>query len=554
MLLSVEHLKLCLKDKATPLVSDVSLQIRHDEVLALIGESGSGKSIVAMSALRLLPPGIYIGGGRIAFDGADLTNPSPKQLRNLRGKDVGIVFQDPMTSLNPSKRCGEQVSENLLAHRLTGRKTAKIKTLELFEKVRLPSPETTFYKYPHQLSGGQKQRVMIAMAMICSPKLLIADEPTTALDAVIKKEIVALLSQLKRETKMGLLFISHDLSLVSGFADRVAIMKSGELVEQGAVSEVFDTPAHPYTKALVATHSAFKKSLKRLPTIEDVQTFDFEKNTASHQYVSEKRKALYFNKPPLLSAKGLEKIYTVKSPFKKPTVLHAVRNLSFDIYEGETIGLIGGSGCGKSTLGNLLVQLTRPTAGDLFYGGEPIIAVNGRRKKSLCRDIQMIFQDPYASLNPMMSVGNAIVEPMKAHGLHGSDRARKAKGLELLEQVGLGESFFHRKPAELSGGQRQRIGIARALSLTPKLIVCDEVVSALDVSSQAKTLNLLNDLKDAFGLTYIFISHDLSVVRHISNRIFVMNDGQIVEAGYPDQICSNPQSPYTKSLVGTLSL
>ncbi|MCB0443299.1 MAG: ABC transporter ATP-binding protein, partial [Flavobacterium sp.] len=459
------------------------------------------------------------------------------------------IFQEPMSSLNPSLQCGFQVAEILTRHTSLPKKEIKTEVLSLFEKVKLPNPKELFNKYPHQISGGQKQRVMIAMAIACKPKILIADEPTTALDVTVQKEIIHLLKDLQQETKMSILFISHDLSLVSEIANRVLVMYKGEIVEQGNAKAIFENPQHNYTKALIASRPSLEFRLKRLPTIQDFLSERGKSEVVSAEERKENQKKIYA-KAPLLEVKNVEKEYlSTVGLFGKKLSFKAVDDVSFKIYEGETVGLVGESGCGKSTLGNAILQLDKATAGQIFFKGNDITKLNKDEIRKLRKEIQLIFQDPYSSLNPRIPVGKAIMEPMKVHGLYKNDAERKAKTIEILERVGLGEDFFNRYPHEFSGGQRQRVGIARTIALQPKLIVCDESVSALDISVQAQVLNLLNELKENFGFTYIFISHDLAVVKYMSDQVLVMNKGKIEEMADADELYANPKSEYTKKLI-----
>jgi peptide/nickel transport system ATP-binding protein len=460
-----------------------------------------------------------------------------------------MIFQEPMSSLNPSMKCGQQVEEILLQHTNLSKSEAKTETLSLFEKVKLPSPQRIYNTYPHEISGGQKQRVMIAMAIACKPKILIADEPTTALDVTVQKEIIQLLKQLQSEEEMSIIFISHDLALVSEIANRVLVMYKGDIVEQGEVSKIFKTPEHIYTKALLSSKPSLSVRLKRLPTIKD-----FMENITKSDIITKKERenshSKLYAKTPLLEVINLEKEYISKSGwFGKPESFMAVNNISFKLYEGETLGLVGESGCGKSTLANAILQLDKATSGQILYRGIDINKLPSSEVRKLRKDIQIIFQDPYASLNPRIPVGKAIMEPMKVHHIGESNEERKTMVLDLLQKVGLDESFFSRYPHEFSGGQRQRIGIARAIALQPKLIICDESVSALDISVQAQVLNLLNDLKDNFEFTYIFISHDLSVVKYMSDQLVVMNKGKIEEIADADKIYNNPVQEYTKKLI-----
>jgi len=463
-----------------------------------------------------------------------------------------MIFQEPMSSLNPSMKCGPQVTEILLEHTTLSKKEAKAETLRLFEKVKLPRPESIYDVYPHQISGGQKQRVMIAMAIACKPKILIADEPTTALDVTVQKEILLLLKSLQQETEMSIIFISHDLALVSEISNRVVVMYQGKIVEQNSASALFLQPKETYTKALLASKPSTTERLKKLPTVKN-----FLENTISdvveNKSEREKRHQEIYAQSPLLEVVNVEKEF-VSNPglFQPKTSVKAVNDVSFKIYEGETLGLVGESGCGKSTLGNVILQLDKATAGKVFYHGRDITKISKTELRKLRKEIQLIFQDPFSSLNPRIPVGKAIMEPMEVHRLYKNNKERKQKTLELLHRVGLDESHFNRYPHEFSGGQRQRIGIARTIAVEPKLIVCDESVSALDISVQAQVLNLLNELKDKFGFTYIFISHDLAVVKYMADQLLVMNQGKIVEQGDADHIYANPEKEYTQKLIDAI--
>jgi peptide/nickel transport system ATP-binding protein len=552
IILNIKNLSLSFKtyQAVNQVLFNVSFQLKKNEILGVVGESGSGKSVSSLAILGLLPKKQTIfNSGEIIFHEDNLLNYQNEDFRKLRGQKIAMIFQEPMTSLNPSLTCGNQVIEILQEHLGLSNSTAKQEVLLLFEKVKLPDPEVIYNKYPHQISGGQKQRVMIAMAIACKPDVLIADEPTTALDVTVQKEIIALLKDIQQDTGMSIIFISHDLSLISEISDRVVVMYKGTIVEQGQVLEVFHTPQHEYTKALINSRPSVKERLKILPTISD-----YLNNTMQSDVVSvENRKAhhkILYDKAPLLSVVNIEKSFITKGfLFNKNTEFKAVNDVSFNLYEGETLGLVGESGCGKSTLGNAILQLDKATSGQLFYKGNDITNISKSELRSLRKEIQLIFQDPYSSLNPRIPVGKAIMEPMKVHKLYANDKERKEKTLELLKRVGLEEAHFYRYPHEFSGGQRQRIGIARTIAVNPKLIICDESVSALDISVQAQVLNLLNELKDNFGFSYIFISHDLAVVKYMSDQLVVMNKGRIEEIGEADDIYANPQTNYTKSLI-----
>ncbi|MFK7781200.1 ABC transporter ATP-binding protein [Psychroserpens sp.] len=550
-LLDVKDLSISFfNEKETEIIHHISYHLETNEILGIVGESGSGKSVSTLAILGLLPKGISkITSGSINFNGQNLTTLSTKAFQNIRGNEIGMIFQEPMSSLNPSMTCGKQVVEILLQHTKLSKVEAKAETISLFEKVKLPLPKRVFKVYPHEISGGQKQRVMIAMAIACKPKLLIADEPTTALDVTVQKDIIKLLKQLQTEENMSVLFISHDLALVSEISDRILVMYKGDIVEQGPVLDIFHKPQHTYTKALLSSKPSLEIRLKRLPTIKDFMEGKSVNDMVSTTQRKSAHKLLY-SKPPLLEIVNLEKEYLSKSGwFGRQESFKALNQISFSLYEGETLGLVGESGCGKSTLANTILLLDKSTAGQIIYNGIDITTLNTTQVRQLRKDIQIIFQDPYASLNPRITVGKAIMEPMKVHGIGSSDLDRKEKVLNLLFKVGLDKKYFDRYPHEFSGGQRQRIGIARAIALEPKLIICDESVSALDISVQSQVLNLLNDLKDNFGFTYIFISHDLAVVKYMSDQLLVMNKGEIEEIDDADIIYENPKKEYTKKLI-----
>lgn len=550
-ILSLDNLSIAFNENEV--IHNISYHLNQNEILGIVGESGSGKSVSSLAILGLLPKRISkITSGHIFYNERDLTALSNKDFQNIRGYKISMIFQEPMSSLNPSMTCGKQVEEILLQHTDLSKKQAKAETISLFEKVKLPDVHRTYSAYPHEISGGQKQRVMIAMAIACKPDILIADEPTTALDVTVQKEIIHLLKELQKETKMSIIFITHDLALISEIADRVLVMYQGKIVEQGSIENIFNNPQNDYTKALINSRPSLDERLKVLPTIQD-----FLNNTIKSEIITseERKKAhkLLYSKPPLLEVINIEKEYLSKSGwFSQVKTFKAVNGVSFKLYEGETLGLVGESGCGKSTLGNAILQLDKATSGAIMYKGVDITKLSKAEVRSLRKDIQIIFQDPFASLNPRIPVGKAILEPMQVHGLYNSDEERKAKVIEILERVGLSEDYFNRYPHEFSGGQRQRIGIARTIALQPKLIVCDESVSALDISVQAQVLNLLNELKADFGFTYIFISHDLAVVKYMADQLLVMNQGQIEELDDADVIYANPKKAYTKKLIDAI--
>ncbi|RWX00009.1 ABC transporter ATP-binding protein [Flavobacterium cerinum] len=554
-LLHIDHVTISARKEGQwiPIVKNSSFTLNQNEILGIVGESGSGKSVTSLAVMGLLPKGILeITSGKIEFDGKDISAMSQKELRNLRGNDIAMIFQEPMSSLNPSLKCGVQVEEILMEHTSLSKAAIKATVLSLFEKVKLPNPDKIYNRYPHEISGGQKQRVMIAMAIGCKPKILIADEPTTALDVTVQKEIILLLKELQQETKMSILFISHDLSLVSEIANRVLVMYRGEIVEQGESAAIFANPHNTYTKALISSRPSLDVRLKRLPTIKD-----YLENTVNTEEVTPQQREIrlekLYSQTPLLEVINVEKEYISSAGlFGKEIKFKAVDDVSFKIYEGETLGLVGESGCGKSTLGNAILQLDKATSGSILYRGVDLTKLSAKEIRELRKEIQIIFQDPYSSLNPRITVGKAIMEPMQVHKLHKNDKERHEKTIEILNRVGLGEEHFNRYPHEFSGGQRQRIGIARTIALQPKLIVCDESVSALDISVQAQVLNLLNELKENFGFTYIFISHDLAVVKYMSDQVLVMNKGKIEEMNEADALYAHPQKEYTKKLIDAI--
>ncbi len=562
------------EDETVKAVNDISFTLSKGETIGIVGESGSGKSVTSLSVMRLIPnPPGKITGGQIIYHSKtkgpiDIVTLSEKEMRQLRGNEIAMIFQEPMTSLNPVYTCGDQVMEAILLHQKVSKKAAKELTIDLFKEVQLPRPENIFESYPHQISGGQKQRVMIAMAMSCQPNILIADEPTTALDVTVQATILDLMLKLQREHDMGIMFITHDLGVIAELADKVVVMYKGKIVEQGSVMEIFANPRHPYTKGLLACRPPLNKRLHWLPTVADfMQTSETGEMIESKQSVSdvteklvvsagereEAHKKLYA-KEPILQIKNLKTYFPIKKGMfgKAKDFVKAVDDVSFDVYPGETLGLVGESGCGKTTLGRTVLRLIEPTGGEIIFNGINITGLDNKKMRDLRKDIQIIFQDPYSSLNPRITIGQAIMEPMQVHGILENDKARKARVVELLQRVNMNESHFYRYPHEFSGGQRQRICIARALALKPKFIICDESVSALDVSVQAQVLNLLNELKREFDFTYIFISHDLSVVKFMSDRMVVMNKGKVEEMGDADAIYNNPQTEYTKNLINAI--
>jgi peptide/nickel transport system ATP-binding protein len=555
-ILDIQNLSIAFPSKIeeNEVVHQISFQLHKNEILGIVGESGSGKSVTSLALLGLLPIKTTKLSGTCMFEGLDLIGLKSKAFRQIRGQKISMIFQEPMSSLNPSLTCGYQVLEILLEHTNLSKSKAKKEVIALFNQVKLPRAEQIYYQYPHQISGGQKQRVMIAMAIACKPNILIADEPTTALDVTVQKEIILLLKELQQETAMSIIFITHDLALISEIANRVLVMYQGNIVEQGLVEEVFKHSKHNYTKALIYSKPSLDVRLKVLPTISDflsdLDDDNTKKNNLSDIISSQERKKhheVLYNSAPLLEVKGLATYFGVKK-----NIVKAVDEVSLKIFEGETLGLVGESGCGKTTLGRTIMGLETATKGAIFYQGHDITNLKTTERRNLRKEIQIIFQDPFSSLNPRMLVGEAILEPMKVHNLFNSNEERQQKVFEILDKVGLERSHYYRYPHEFSGGQRQRIGIARTIALQPKLIICDESVSALDVSVQAQVLNLLNQLKHDFGFTYIFISHDLAVVKYMADQLVVMNQGKIEEIGDADAIYANPKTSYTKALIDAI--
>ena len=536
----------------TTVVHDIDFSLYENEILAIVGESGSGKSVTSKAIMGLLSDKNTHIKGRINFEETSLLSLSSKEFAKLRGNDIAMIFQEPMSALNPSLTCGFQVAEILLHHKKVSASEVKKEVLQLFEKVKLPRPQDMYTSYPHQISGGQMQRVVIAMAIACKPKLLIADEPTTALDVTVQKEILQLLKDLQKQTGMSMLFISHDLALVCELADRVLVMYKGDIVEKGTVKEIFEAPKKSYTKALLGSRPTLDVRYKILPTIASIKDNSFIPQSITSQQRAKKHQKIY-TKTPLLRVENVAKSYFSRvGVFGQKQEIKAVNGISFDVFEGETLGLVGESGCGKSTLGKVILQLEKATKGSIFYKGKEITSLKSKDLRSLRKDIQLIFQDPYSSLHPRKIIGQAIIEPMEVHGIGSSKKQRKEKAMELLSRVGLEASYFHRYPHQLSGGQRQRVGIARTIAMEPKLVICDESVSALDISVQAQVLNLLNELKEDFGFTYIFISHDLAVVKYMADQLLVMNKGAIEEIGDADEIYANPVKQYTKKLIDSI--
>jgi peptide/nickel transport system ATP-binding protein len=560
-LLSVQNLCIDFNtvDKGVTAVKNISFTVAAGEMVAIVGESGSGKSVTALSVLKLLPSKTSVKG-KLFFlskgkDSLDLLEATDKVMTSIRGKDIAMIFQEPMSSLNPLLTCGYQMIEAIQLHEQISSVAAKNRAIDLFKKVNLPFPETIINRYPHQLSGGQKQRVMIAMAISCNPSLLIADEPTTALDVTVQKTILQLIKELQLQMGLGVIFITHDLSMVSEIADSVIVMYQGEIVEQGIASEVLQNPKHPYTKALMACRPSLHPKGERLPVVSDFLVPQ-NKNNEKPILLDTQSIGLYNSTPAeiVLQVENLTMhFFEKKSWFKKsvPTI-KALDGINLTIKKGEIVGLVGESGCGKTTLVKAILQLIKPSSGKIILNGMNLPDLSKMAMRSIRKDLQIVFQDPYGSLNPRLTIGAAIEEPLKVHGIFKNQEQRKNRVLELLDKVKLQPEHFNRYPHEFSGGQRQRICIARALALNPSFLIFDESVSALDVSVQAQVLNLLNDLRLEFGFTAIFISHDLSVVRYISDRILVMEKGKIIEAGNSDDIWFSPQNEYTKKLISAI--
>ena len=547
-LISVQDLRVSFRMSKThtaDAVKGVSFDIPENSTVALVGESGSGKSVTAMSIVRLLPENAIVApSSKILYQGHDLLTTPIEDMRHLRGKDISVVFQEPMSSLNPVFTVGDQIAEVLRIHMDLSARQAMDRTLDLMTEVGIPNPKERLKSYPFQLSGGQQQRVMIAIAIACEPKLLIADEPTTALDVTVQRQIVDLLAKLQQRKRMSVLFISHDLGLVGEISDQVVVMRSGEVREQGEVGEIFNAPQDAYTQALLACRPRLDVRPRRLAVIDDIVN---KRPISTEQRVSKP-----VSGAALIEVKGLRKDYPLKTGLFKRSVFSAVKGADFSLHKGRTLGVVGESGSGKTTVGMMLTRLTDATAGSIMFEGKDLAQLSAAQMRAYRSRIQIIFQNPYASLNPRFTVSQILIEPMRIHkiGTDDDDRARKA--LAMIEKVGLHADAFGKYPHEFSGGQRQRIAIARCLTMRPEIIVCDESVSALDVSVQATVLNLLLDLQEEFGLTYVFISHDLAVVKYMADEILVMSQGEIVERGSSDDIYNRPQHAYTQQLLGAI--
>lgn len=529
-LLKVNHLSVSFftRDKEVEAVRNVSFEVGRGETLGIVGESGSGKSVTARTIMRLLPsPPSMVKAGEVLFQGQNLADKSPHEMEAIRGRDIGIIFQDPMSSLNPTMRIGRQIEESLIKHRGLSAQEARREGLEMLRMVGIPNSDTRYMQYPHEFSGGMRQRVMIAIALACRPSLLIADEPTTALDVTIQAQILHQMKELQRQLGTSIILITHDLSVVAGMCDRVVVMKEGEIVEEGTTEEIFASPKHPYTRNLLNALPRLDEKKRPKPAPAIIRSEDGQ---------------------PLLAVRSLRQYFDLG----KGQIVKAVNDISFDIRAGETLGVVGESGSGKSTTGRAILRLNEPSGGEVLFKGIPLNRLNRKEMKIMRRHMQMIFQDPYASLNPRLRVEDIIGEALDVHGMTNGKQARQKRVEELLEMVGLSASHAPRYPHEFSGGQRQRIGIARTLAVEPEFIVCDEPLSALDVSIQAQIVKLLEELQQRLGLTYLFIAHDLSMVKHISDRVAVMYKGKIVELAESEELYTNPLHPYTKSLLAAI--
>ena len=553
LLVSVRDLRVSFRlDKRTifEALKGISFDVKKGETLAIVGESGSGKSVASLAIMGLLPKenALVAPGSRIEYMGRDLLGLGAGDMRRLRGAEIAMIFQDPMTSLNPLFTIGDQIAESLILHQEMTRAAAKKRAIALLDEVGIPEPEKRADVFPFQLSGGQQQRVMIAMAMSCEPKLLIADEPTTALDVTIQKQIIELVDNLRRKRDMAVMWISHDLSVVGEIADRVIVMRHGEIREQGTTHDIFEAPQDPYTKALLKCHPALDRRPRRLAVIDDY----VGGNGPSAENQVDVVRGITPEDVPILEVRKLCKNFEFREGFFGKRVLKAVKDVSFSLPRGKTLGIVGESGSGKSTVGLTVMRLHKASGGEVLYEGKDLLAMSQAEQMAYKRKIQIIFQNPYASLNPRFVVGDILMEPMRIHGMGANEAEREKMALALLDRVGMPALTFRKYPHEFSGGQRQRVAVARALAMRPDIVICDESVSALDVSVQAQVLNLLQDLQDEYKMSYIFISHDLAVVKYISDQVMVMSQGEVVETANSDDIYRAPQHPYTQKLLGSI--